>query len=259
MNKSPWIKLWVSDIVASCSDMSAETFGIHMRMILYSWDRGYCPSDTKKLKAITNFKHFRSLSEAVARWKAVRIPSVSDVVLIHPRVEEERQKMLESSQKMTERSQKANEVRWKKPILVGSHGGILNRSLEDPMLDAIAITNTVSITPNTIQRELITLLAESEKSVKKQPTKSDHISWSVETSWVGINDIDRAGWHVAFPAVNIEQELQKMTEWLISNPTQARKRLWRRFLTNWLSRSQERGGTRQNVSTAFPRNLESNF
>jgi len=127
------------------------------------------------------------------------------------------------------------------------------------MLDAIAITNTVSITPNTIQRELISLLAESEKSVKKQAAKSDHISWSVETSWVGINDIDRAGWNVAFPAVNIEQELQKMTEWLISNPTQARKRLWRRFLTNWLSRSQERGGTRQNVSTAFPRNLESNF
>lgn len=127
------------------------------------------------------------------------------------------------------------------------------------MLDAIAITNTVSITPNTIQRELISLLAESEKSVKKQAAKSDHISWSVETSWVGINDIDRAGWNVAFPAVNIEQELQKMTEWLTSNPTQARKRLWRRFLTNWLSRSQERGGTRQNVSTAFPRNLESNF
>ena len=126
MNKSPWIKLWVSDIVASCSDMSAETFGIHMRMILYSWDRGYCPSDPKKLKSITNFKHFRSLSEAVTRWKAVRIPSVSEVVLIHPRVEEERQKMLESSQKMTERSQKANEVRWKKPVLVGSHGGILN-------------------------------------------------------------------------------------------------------------------------------------
>ena len=128
------------------------------------------------------------------------------------------------------------------------------------MLDAIAITNTVSITPNTIQRELLSPIAESEKSSgKKQATKSDHITWSVETSWVGINDIDRAGWNVAFPAVNIEQELQKMTEWLTSNPTQARKRLWRRFLTNWLSRSQERGGTRQNVSTAFPRNLESNF
>ena len=59
--------------------------------------------------------------------------------------------------------------------------------------------------------------------------------------FVGIlpEDIDR--WKNTFLAVDVEQELRKMELWAASNPAK-RKSNWFRFITNWLSREQERGG-----------------
>lgn len=50
-------------------------------------------------------------------------------------------------------------------------------------------------------------------------------------------------WKQAYPAVNVEQELQKMIAWLNANP--ARKRTRRgieRFVVSWLNRAQDSGG-----------------
>lgn len=51
-------------------------------------------------------------------------------------------------------------------------------------------------------------------------------------------------WREAYPAVDVESELKKMTAWCDSNPT---KRKTRRgveaFINNWLSRAQDRGGS----------------
>jgi len=53
-----------------------------------------------------------------------------------------------------------------------------------------------------------------------------------------------SGWAELYPAADIIQELRKMKGWLDSNPT---KRKTRRgtpsFITNWLSREQDRGGS----------------
>ena len=59
--------------------------------------------------------------------------------------------------------------------------------------------------------------------------------------WQGIlpEDIDR--WKETFPAVDVEQELREMELWAAANPAK-RKSNWFRFITNWLSREQERGG-----------------
>lgn len=47
-------------------------------------------------------------------------------------------------------------------------------------------------------------------------------------------------WHETYPAVNIEQELQKMRAWLDSNPTRRKTRRGiERFINNWLSRTQD--------------------
>ena len=50
-------------------------------------------------------------------------------------------------------------------------------------------------------------------------------------------------WREAYPAVDIEQELQKMRVWLDGNPTKRKTRRGiERFIVNWLSRSQDSGG-----------------
>ena len=75
-------------------------------------------------------------------------------------------------------------------------------------------------------------------------TKRSHdpLSWNPASSWQGITAADRAGWAQAYPACDIKRQLAAMHEWLKANPEKSRKRRWRRFVTNWLGRSQEKGG-----------------
>jgi hypothetical protein len=78
------------------------------------------------------------------------------------------------------------------------------------------------------------------------------IAWSPTGGWSGISDQDRAGWAEAYPACDIDRQLAAAHQWLRSNPTKAKKKQWRRFITNWLSRSQERGGDAASSRPATP-------
>lgn len=56
-------------------------------------------------------------------------------------------------------------------------------------------------------------------------------------------DID--GWAELYPNVNILQELRKMKGWLDANPTKRKtKQGIKRFINSWLSREQDKGGTK---------------
>lgn len=68
------------------------------------------------------------------------------------------------------------------------------------------------------------------------------MSWSAGDGFSGIAESDRKEWEEAFPAVNIDRQLATAHAWLKSNPAKARKSNWRRFITSWLSRAQDRGG-----------------
>ena len=58
----------------------------------------------------------------------------------------------------------------------------------------------------------------------------------------GISDAEVKRWEGAYPACDVEGEIGKAAEWLLANPKQ-RKKNYRRFLTNWLTRTQDRGGS----------------
>lgn len=64
------------------------------------------------------------------------------------------------------------------------------------------------------------------------------------SSWEGIGEGDIAKWQEAYPACDIKIELARMREWILSNKQKGKKSNWRRFITNWLSRTQDRGGTK---------------
>jgi hypothetical protein len=63
-----------------------------------------------------------------------------------------------------------------------------------------------------------------------------------ERKWEGITIEDKSGWLAAYPACDIDLELYGMREWLLSNPEKKKTR-YRRFITNWLSRTQDKGGS----------------
>ena len=60
-------------------------------------------------------------------------------------------------------------------------------------------------------------------------------------------------WEKAYPAVNIQGELNKAASWLIANPKNSKSN-YARFLTNWLSRVQDKAPAQGGGSK--PSNLE---
>jgi hypothetical protein len=92
-------------------------------------------------------------------------------------------------------------------------------------------------------------IARSRDELATMPTKGNGrksypISWNdKELKLVGFTQemVDR--WSAAFPAVDVEREIIKANEWVATNPTK-RKKNYGRFIVSWLSRAQERGGTR---------------
>jgi len=63
-----------------------------------------------------------------------------------------------------------------------------------------------------------------------------------------LKETKRDEWELAYPAVDLDRECVRAAVWLDSNPKKRKSRI-SAFLTNWLSRSQERGG---NIPRAWP-------
>lgn len=84
-------------------------------------------------------------------------------------------------------------------------------------------------------KEEVFNIAQSSPEGLTEPKKD--IFFDFETlKFVNIVSEDKVAWQIAYPNANIEQELAKMSEWLKANPSKARKKLWRKFITNWLNR-----------------------
>lgn len=79
---------------------------------------------------------------------------------------------------------------------------------------------------------------------------ADAICWDSSEGWQGITDGDREAWRTAYPACDIAQELARADQWLRGNPAKAKRKSWRRFVTGWLSRTQDRGGSRTGQAAA---------
>jgi hypothetical protein len=84
--------------------------------------------------------------------------------------------------------------------------------------------------------------ADVSKKPRIQKTE-DPLRWvGGDKMWDGIKGSDYEKWQSAYPAVELDTELVKMDQWLQSNPTKAKKKQWRKFVTGWFNRAQEKGG-----------------
>jgi hypothetical protein len=84
--------------------------------------------------------------------------------------------------------------------------------------------------------------------------KAAGILWTVEQGFQNITDQDRRDWATAYPACTVDVQLAQMNQWLLAHRAKAHKTQWRRFITGWLGRSQERGGdlTSHHPTTGAP-------
>jgi hypothetical protein len=77
-----------------------------------------------------------------------------------------------------------------------------------------------------------------------KPVRARILFDGASQSFQGITPADLEEWVDAYPATKPDLELKRMKQWLKSNPKKAIKRNWLRFITNWLARTQDQGGTK---------------
>jgi hypothetical protein len=82
----------------------------------------------------------------------------------------------------------------------------------------------------------------SQDAPEQETISLTHISFQKEGEWGGIQPEDIEAWAKAYPACDVPRELSAMAEWIKANPAKGKKANYRRFIVNWLARSQERGG-----------------
>ena len=91
---------------------------------------------------------------------------------------------------------------------------------------------------------------KNEKKNTLADAETHEISWSSAGGWQNISADDIKQWEVAYPNAHVAQQIEAMNQWLISNPSKAKKKLWRKFITNWLARQQTTASRPQQKSFA---------
>jgi len=103
--------------------------------------------------------------------------------------------------------------------------------------------------------------SEQEKENVK-PSRKPSINFDFSTGqWENITDADRERWKEAYPACDIKRQLTAAADWLIANPNKLKKN-YNRFLANWLSNSQQKGGdigSKRSSDSGYDRNLLKNY
>jgi hypothetical protein len=106
------------------------------------------------------------------------------------------------------------------------------------------INNNSNIQENiTAQNDSKNRLVPSNVSTKSSSTHLPKIEFDEYEGLINITPRDIESWGEAYPACEIKIELAKMATWLNANP-KLRKKNYRRFINNWLSRAQDQGGTK---------------
>ena len=101
-----------------------------------------------------------------------------------------------------------------------------------------------------------TIIAPNANSRSEQEiTTKSQLYFNFDTKqWDNLCPDDIKDWQEAYPACDVEIELNCMRQWLLSNPSK-RKKNYRRFVTNWLGRQQDKGGTHKGKVKQDPYDL----
>lgn len=91
---------------------------------------------------------------------------------------------------------------------------------------------------------------EKVEEEKRTASSEPSVSLSADClSWIGITENHKKIWIKAYPAVDVELELNKMAAYMKANPTR-RKKNWEKFIAAWLCRTQDAGGNFRNGKPA---------
>ena len=241
-----YLPLYVRDFLTSTIGWTAEERGHYLTLLMIQWDRGSLPPEPSDLER---------LSPGVGEcWPvlACKFPPCDDGTRRNAKLEEHRCRCVEIREKRSQAAKAAASGRW-----AGDASRIANASQTHsngiakvchPTSTSTSTSDTQSPATAEDFQPAAPVVATSDPPKRRNRSQpKDAIGWSVEDGWQRITDDHRQAWATAYPACKLDIELVRASEWLIANPTKARKSNWRRFLVSWLTRSQDRGGTIRSV------------
>ncbi len=250
-------KLWYLRFETRSWTQSTQTFsaaecGAHINMIAWSWEGGAVPDDDEVIVRVARAPLAVALKVLSSKW------SLDGDGWRNPRLEEERSATsarsdsasVASSRRWNHQSADANSMRTRCGTNAEPHAESMRNASETPCgIDAI---HSHSHSHSHSQNQTTTCEPKTSSArTKKVPS----VQYSGGVWTVGAED--RARWSAAYPAVDIDQSLARMSAWLEANPTKAKRSNWSRFATNWLAKSQDRGG--ESSTVRYTRPVESNF
>jgi uncharacterized protein YdaU (DUF1376 family) len=231
MQRMTWVKWYMTDYMVSVRKMSWAARGIYMDALALQFhgerlDAGY-EAWQDMFPGITE----KDYDQIVSHFEMRKDSKGSHFVNL--RLESEMAAVMDRSQKASANAKRKHSVR--------------SASAQRPHSETPAIRGEERREEK--NREESTNSTNPQDDGCSAPRKArakprDTIGWSLEHGWSGITDRDREDWAVAYPLVNIDQDLAKAHQHLLANPAKQAKRLWRKFLTNWFNRTQEGGGSR---------------
>jgi hypothetical protein len=230
-----WIKLYVDQCLRGTmmSELAAEARWIWIGLLLLAGDSnidgviykrkaedgklvGYSDHTLSELLAV-NIKAFRIAKRKLKHFEKITVDSKNLIKIVNWRKyqsEYSRQKVYRSTGES-----------YKK-----------NCNFESNQSNSIDIDIDIDIDKEKNKKKV--------EDDKNRPNPQPKIGFNFETrKWENISEVDLEGWRRTFPAVDIENFLLRLKEWLLSNPHR-RKKNYRKFITNNLSREQDRGGSR---------------
>lgn len=89
--------------------------------------------------------------------------------------------------------------------------------------------------------------------LSKEVSKEEKIYYCFNSrEWKNVIEKDKTQWEEAYPACNVDLELKKMGVWLDANPNK-KKSNYKQFINNWLSKTQDKGGTKAGAKLGGPK------
>ncbi len=238
MTKSPAYPMYAADFDTDTAAWGNREVGAYLRLLNYGWINRGIPDDLVRLAKIAREQpaYFKK-----RLWPLLSTKFISNGTpdkLFNPRQEIERKKQKEYREKQSKAGKEGADKRW--------HGGGDGESMATPSDkdggqggETIAFQSSPSSTPSKTKEKDSPV---PKKSVQHPPLPRIDFNFE-QRDFIGITEEDITSWSEAFPVVDIKLEIKKAREWLLSNP-ERRKKKYRKFLTAWFSRTQDKGGTK---------------
>lgn len=186
--------------------------------------------------------------------------ALTDAGWMHARCEEE----IKKSKIISERA-RSNGKNGGRPRKQNSEKNVEKTSPEEtqPVISGFGLANPekseckapIYLIPNTNTKEEEEYSLRSFASDEKKSSDAERERPQAKTikpngvEWENIAPEDRAVWARAYPAIDVDSELVAALAWVRANPAN-KKSNYRKFLTNWLKRSQDRAPSQRGNSNA---------